>query len=396
MSTHTLHAERVSLARRDHRLLVRLFRAALNRFLLLPLGALLALIWANADPEPYFRFSHGAAFYVNEIAMAFFLALIAQEVYETVMPGGELSRWRNWGVAVLAALGGIAGSAAAFWLFIRFYHQQMLASAWAVPAAVDVAAGYYVMRLIYPYRHSATAFVLLAAVVTDAIVIAAVTLQAPDFALHPGGLALLLAALAAAAVMRRRGVRAFWPYWLGCGTASWLALNWMGLHPALALVPIVPLLPHDARRGDVFADRPDQGDVHHHEHEWNGVAQVALFLFGLVNAGVILKHFDTGTWAVLVAAVLGRPAGIVIALTLAMSAGFVLPGRMKWRDLIVAALAMTSGFTFALFVSSTALPMGAVAEQVTIGALATAGGALLTIAAAWLMAVGRFKRPLAG
>ena len=65
---------------------------------------------------------------------------------------------------------------------------------------------------------------------------------------------------------------------------------------------IVPLLPHNRRPDDVFADRPDEHPVHQAEHEWNGVAQIALFMFGLINAGVILKHIDTGTWAVLVAA----------------------------------------------------------------------------------------------
>jgi NhaA family Na+:H+ antiporter len=381
----------VAVARPDHRLVVRLFRAALNRFLLLPLGAVIALVWANTDPEPYFRFAHGAAFYVNEIGMAFFLALIAQELYEALMPHGELHRWHHWGSPVLAALGGIAGTAAAYWLFISASHQLMLAPAWPVPVAVDLAAGYYVMRLIYPHRHSATAFVLLAAAVTDAIVMTVVTVQDPGFAVHFGGLGLLIAALAIAAVLRRRRVKAFWPYWLGCGPVAWTAFYWMGIHPALALVPIVPLLPHDARRREVFGDRLDGTPIHHAEHEWNGIAQVAVFLFGLVNAGVILKEVDTGTWAVLVAAILGRPAGMLIANGLAISAGFRLPGRMRWRDLVVAALAMTSGFTFALFVSSAALPVGAVAQQVTIGALATIAGGLLAIAAARLLTVGRFK-----
>jgi NhaA family Na+:H+ antiporter len=166
----------------------------------------------------------------------------------------------------------------------------------------------------------------------------------------------------------------------------------MGIHPALALVPIVPLLPHEARRRELFADRLDRTPIHHAEHEWNGIAQIALFLFGLVNAGVILRHVDTGTWAVLVAAMLGRPAGIFIALGLAMTAGLRLPGRMHGRDLIVAALAMTSGFTFALFVNSAALPTGAVASQIALGALATVAGVAVTMIAARLLAAGRFSR----
>ena len=183
----------------------------------------------------------------------------------------------------------------------------------------------------------------------------------------------------------------FWPYWLISGTLSWLALYWMGIHPALALVPIVPLLPHDRRPGDVFADRPDHNPIHQAEHEWNGLAQLALFMFGLVNAGVIFRHVDTGTWAVLVAALAGRPLGIIAAVALAVAAGLHLPRRMQWADVVVVALATTSGFTFALFLGSVALPAGAVAEQITLGALLTAAGAMVTIYTAWVLCVGRFK-----
>jgi NhaA family Na+:H+ antiporter len=165
----------------------------------------------------------------------------------------------------------------------------------------------------------------------------------------------------------------------------------MGIHPALALVPIVPLLPHDRRPGDVFADRPDDNPVHHAEHEWNGVAQIALFLFGLVNGGVILRHVDTGTWAVVVAAIVGRPLGIAGAVALASAAGLHPPRRMGWSDLTIIALATTSGFTFALFLGAVTLPIGAVSGQITLGALFTAAGAIITVGMAWVLTVGRFK-----
>lgn len=370
---------------------VRLFHGALNRFLLLPLAAIIAVVWANTEPELYFRFSHALAFPVNEIAMAFFLALIAQELYEAMMPGGALQAWHHRSLSVVAAFGGLVGSLVTFRLYVGLAHEQVLMAAWPVVAAVDIAAGYYVLRLIYPRRSTVVAFLLLMAVVTDVAAMTVVTVRAPDFTLHAGGLGVLLVALAAAAMLRRYGVKSFVPYWIVSGTLSWFAFYWMGIHPALALVPIVPLLPHDKRAADVFADRLDDDTVHHGEHEWNELAQVALFLFGLVNAGVILKHVDTGTWAVVVAAVIGRPLGVIAVLALAVGAGLHLPRRMHWKDVIVMALATTSGFTFALFLASAALPIGAVAEQVTLGALLTAGGAALTVATAWLLSAGRFR-----
>lgn len=393
MRTQTLHANDVGvgLIPGEPRWATRLFRGVLNRFLLLPFGAIVALVWANTEPEAYFRFSHALAFPVNEIAMAFFLALIAQELFEALMPGGALNAWKHWMPPAIGAVGGLVGSVTAFTLYIGIAHEQMLGVAWPVAAAIDIGAGYYLLRLIYPRRSAIVSFLLLMAVITDAIAIAVVSLGAPDFELHVSGLALLLVALAAAVALRRRGVKTFWPYWLGCGSLSWAALYWMGIHPALALLPIVPLMPHDPRRGEVFADRTDAAPIHVSEHEWNAVAQIALFLFGLVNAGVILRQADTGTWAITVAAMAGRPIGILIATALAMTAGMHLPRMMHWRDLIVISLATTSGFTFALFLATAAVPPGAVSEQVTVGALATAAGALFTFAAAWLLKAGRFK-----
>ena len=396
MSTRTHALHHPPLARRlDRHSLLRLFRGALDRFLLLPLGAAIAVVWANTEPESYFRFAHALAFPVNEIAMAFFLGLIAQELFEALMPGGALAVWRHRALPMVAALGGLAGSVFTFMLYVRFAHQQMLMPAWPVVAAVDIAAGYYLLRLIYPRRSGPVAFLLLVTVLTDVIAMAVVSVQTPHFDVHPMGFGLLLIALASAALLRRRRVKVFWPYWLISGTLSWLAMYWMGIHPALALVPIVPLLPHERRRDAVFTDRPDDHPVHQAEHEWNGVAQLALFLFGVVNAGVIFKHVDTGTWAVLVAALAGRPLGIIAAVALAVAAGLHLPRRMDWADVIVVALATTSGFTFALFLASTALPIGAVADQVTLGALLTTAGALVTIYVAWMLCVGRFK-PEAG
>jgi NhaA family Na+:H+ antiporter len=386
---HTLNApvlERPSLS-----LALRLFRWMLNRFVLLPLGVVIALVWANTEPDGYFRFAHALAFPVNEIGMAIFLGLIAQELYEALLPGGSLGGWRNRAMPGFAALGGFVGSVATYLVYISIAHEQMLTPAWPVGAAIDIAAGYYLLRLIYPRRASAVAFLLLIAVITDSVAIAVVSVQTPTFSVHPAGFALFVVALGSAAWMRVRGVASFWPYWLISGTLSWTALYWMGIHPALALVPIVPLLPHDRRAGEVFADRPDDDAIHYGEHEWNGAAQVALFLFGLANGGVMLRDADTGTSAVLLAAVVGRPLGVIAAVALATAAGFKLPAHLHWKDVTIIALATTSGFTFALFLGAASLPIGAVAEQITIGALLTVIGALLTLTAAWALGVGRFK-----
>ena len=393
MNQYILQVPAFHRPRIDRRAPLRAFRFVLNRFLLLPLGALIALVWANTEPEGYFRMSQALALPVNEIGMAFFLALMAQEVYEALMPGGALHAWRHWSLAVIGALGGVAGSMATFFVLLSLNHEAVLSPAWPVAAAVDVAAGYYLLRLIYPHRNQAIAFLLVLSVVTDVIVFSLAVPVSPLQELEPAGPVLLLVAVGMAAALKYRRVRSFWPYSLGAGSVSWVGLQALGVPPALALIPLVPLLPHDPRRRDIFADRPDEAPIHYGEHEWNGVAQVALFLFGLVNAGVILRHFDSGSWTVMLAALVGRPVGILGAIGLAVAGGYRLPRKMHWRELVVLAVASSSGFTFALFMASAALPAGTVTEQITVGALATVAGAGAALGAAWLLGVGRFAVP---
>ncbi len=81
---------------------------ALEHLLLLPLGAVLALVWANAGPETYFRFSYAARFWVNDVAMAIFFGLIMKEVVEATAPGGVLHSWRRSALPVAAGVGAVA------------------------------------------------------------------------------------------------------------------------------------------------------------------------------------------------------------------------------------------------------------------------------------------------
>jgi Na+:H+ antiporter, NhaA family len=361
-----------------------------ERFLLLPAGAAIALVWANVAPQSYFETAYRLSFVVNEIAMAFFLALIAQEVLEAVMPGGALHHWRRWGLAMVAAAGGVLGAVGVFILFVQLKYETLLTIAWPVACAIDLAAGYYVLKTIWR-RGSAMPFLLLIAVATNAFGLLVVTLRSPVADIDPLGMGLLVVAIGSAALLRNAGFSRFWPYFL-CGAVSWWGLYRAGLHPALALVTIVPFMPREPRRREIFADPADDDRQHHVEHEWNQLVQVILFLFGLVNAGVILRDYDTGTWAMLTAALIGRPVGIIVAIGLATAAGLSLPHRIGWREVIVIALATSSGFTFALFFATGVVPPGGSLGQIKLGALSTAVGALLTVIAARALRVGRFAR----
>jgi NhaA family Na+:H+ antiporter len=366
-------------------------RFVFDRFLLLPLGAAIALLWANTAGESYFTMSHRLSFAVNEIGMALFFGLMTQEIVEAMMPNGALHTWRRWGMAVAAAAGGTIGAAVAFLLYVQWHYESLLETAWPVACAIDAAAAYYVLKIIAP-KTGVLPFVLLLAIVTDTFSAIVVGFHAAGTTSRSGGVMLMLLALAVAATLRAQRVRSFWPYLTVAGTLSWFACYAEGIHPALALVPIVPFLPHEPRRLDLFADPPQDDETHHYEHEWNVLVQMMLFVFGLVNAGVLLRGYGTGTWALLSAALVGRPTGILIGVAVALALGLKLPARVGWRQLLVVAFATSSGFTFALFFATGLFPIGPVLAEIKIGALSTVAGAALAFAAARALHVGRYAR----
>ena len=167
-------------------------------------------------------------------------------------------------------------------------------------------------------------------------------------------------AVSLAFLFRRARVRTFWPYLLICGPISWWGFVWTGLQPALALIPIVPFVPHSRRNLELFADTPRSvhSSVTHLEHTLQYPVQAVLFLFMLVNSGVVFAYFEPGTWALPLAALVGRPIGVMVAVGLALTAGFVMPLRSGWRDLLVVGLIASTGFSFALFVATAILPIG--------------------------------------
>jgi len=118
--------------------------------------------------------------------------------------------------------------------------------------------------------------------------------------------------------------------------------------------------------------------------------KIVLFLFTLVNAGVLVRGYGSGTWAILWGALAGRPVGILMSVGLAMAAGLHLPSDLGWRELIVVACAASVGFVFALFYASATFPVGPILAELKTGALLTIAGGLIAVIIARLLRVGRF------
>jgi NhaA family Na+:H+ antiporter len=378
---------------RRRRIALRVSGFVLDYLIALPVGCAAALLWANTLPDSYYQFAQATSFLVNDVGIAFFFALITKEVAEATLPGGALHPWRRAGLPVAAAIGGVVVSIVIYKAFLHNLGEHMLEAGWVAACAIDIPGSYIIVRLIFG-RHPAVPFLLLLAISADAIGLAFVALLHPVGDAHPAlGLGLMVVAVGLAAALRHRGVNSFWPYLIGPGTLSWFALYVGGVHPALALVPIVPFFPHGLRdRGLMVEPAPEAHDtLTLFERWWRLPVEGVLLLFGLVNAGVPFHGLEEGMWAIPIAA-LGRPIGVVAAAGVAIAAGLHLPHSVGWREILVIGCTASIGLVFALFFATAVMPLGPLLLEMKMGALVTILGGVLSFGVARLLRVGRFAR----
>jgi NhaA family Na+:H+ antiporter len=356
-------------------------RFVAEHYLIVPVGALAAIVLANVAPDVYFRASQSLSFVVNDVGMAFVLAFIAQEVFEAMLPDGALYPPRRAALPALAALTGAIGAAGAYALSILSGDARNLLPGWRAVTAVDIGLCYVVVVSAFG-RGGASAFALLLAIASDAIGLVLVSHGNTGVETRPIAVLLIVPALAVAAYLRSRESRTVWPYLLVPGVLSWVGLYAAGIHPALSLIPIVPFMPHSPRSS--AASGRTHVSASHFEQVFRLPVQVIAALFGLVNGGVLIHGFDDGTWAVLEAAFIGRPVGILLGAVVGIGAGLHLPLGMRRRDLLVIAIAATPAFSFGLFFATAVFPDGPLLTEVKIGMMGSVAGALIALAFARL------------
>jgi NhaA family Na+:H+ antiporter len=361
---------------------------------LLVVGTLLALLWANLAHDGYEQIASALRFTVNDIGMAFFFALAAKEIVEATSPGGPLHSLRRAGLPLIAAIGGMIGPALLYLSIVTALDRPDLARGWAIPCVTDIAFSYLAARLIFGPVHPAIPFLLLLAIADDALGLLIIAVFYPTTAIRLADFTILLgAAMAVAWWLRQRHTSSFWPYIAGAGVISWLAFYRGGLHPALALVPVVPFLPRAQQDAGLFVESASDHDtLSEFEHRWKFPVQIILFFFAFVNAGVALGSVGAGTWAVLAAIVVGKPIGILASTALGVATGLQKPVGVTWRDLTILGMIAGIGFTVALFFATASFPPGDLLDQTKMGALLSISAAALAGLAALLLRAGRWAR----
>jgi NhaA family Na+:H+ antiporter len=300
-----------------------------------------------------------------------------------MLPGGSLASRREAAVPLIAAVAGMAVPASAFAMQAALFDRPDIVRGWAVPCATDIAFSYMAARFVFPREHPAIPFLLLLAIADDALglILLAVVYPTGPLSLMPL-VGLMIPAVMIGWWLKQQRVQNFWPYVLVPGGLSWAALYLSRIHPALALVPIVPLMPHAARDLGIFDAREDSllDTMNRFESWWKTPVQVILFFFGLTNAGVQFSSIGTPTWIVVTSLVIGKPLGILASVRLASSLGLSLTGTLTARDTLVVGTVAGIGFTVALFFATAAFPPGPLLDEIKMGALLSFVAAPVAIA----------------
>jgi NhaA family Na+:H+ antiporter len=290
--------------------------------------------------------------------MVFFFGIAAVEITQSFQPGGDLYPVKQSVNPLLATLGGVVGPALVYLILNHVIGAPELQRGWGIPTATDIAFAWLVARLIFGNNHPAISFLLLLAVADDGIGLAIIALFYPDprFPVDPQWLLLTLAGMLIAYALRTQRIRSYWPYILMGGILSWAGLFKAHLHPALALVFIIPFLPHAMIETKHFfeEDCTDCSTIARFEHEWKLIVDFGLFFFGLANAGVGFSQVGMATWLVLLSLLAGKTAGIFAFGSIAVRLGFPMPQGMQKKELLVVGIISGFGFTVALFVAGVA------------------------------------------
>jgi NhaA family Na+:H+ antiporter len=416
---------------------IKRIRNVLQEFSIpLIVGVIAGLVVANIDADAYKKIvewrllgEHAEflghhidfKFLINDIFMVLFFGIAAKEITESILPGGALNPPSKAINPLLGTLGGVLGPVIFFFIFAVMFmtdgiedvsnaigtafqaptkelynSPEALFRGWGIPTATDIALAWLVAKIVFGGNHPAVGFLLLLAVADDAIGlgIIAVFYPNPEHPPAPMWLGLVFLGMFVSYILRRRNVQRWTLYIFFGGLLSWVGLIKAHLHPALALVPIIPFLPGPKHDHGLFMEADDEDEhgheVHHahspleeFEHQLKTFVDFGLFFFAFLNAGVAFGSIGPITWVILGSLLVGKTVGIFLFSWIGVVLGFPLPDRMRLKHLFVAGIVAGLGLTVALFVAGEAYPNIGVAGELQgpakMGAVFSAGAAFIAI-----------------
>ncbi|MFV0425934.1 MAG: Na+/H+ antiporter NhaA [Beutenbergiaceae bacterium] len=343
--------------------------------ILLAVGAVIAVIWANSPwasaytavqsfeigPEVlHLNLSLGA--WASDGLLAIFFFVIGLELKREIVDG-ELRHLGTAIVPVAAAIGGMIVPALIYLTF-NVMADGGQPRGWAIPTATDIAFAVAILGIVGKSLPTALrAFLLTLAVVDDLLAIVIIAVGYSD------GISLIWILAAVAAIVAfwllvRRGVTA-WYLLIPLGILAWALLHASGVHATIAGVALGMVV-------------PTGGLAEHFEHVWRPVsAGFAVPVFALLVAGVPIDGGalaaaagDPVAQGVIVGLVLGKPIGIVAATWLVCRFERVsLASSLKWVDVLGVGLLAGIGFTVSLLIAELAFRGAEAGEHATLSVL---------------------------
>ncbi len=422
------------------RLLARNLARPVARFLtieaaggvLLLIGALIAIIWANSPwASSYtelwdttiginigaFSLDMDLRGWINDGAMALFFFVAGMEI-KREMVSGELKDPKAAALPIIGAAGGMLVPAV---IYIGFNHGGVGSGGWGIPMATDIAFAVGIVSLLGRRVPVQLKLFLLTLAVADDLgaifVIAIAYSQGLAFAWLLGALAVFGAVL----LLRRAHVWYF-PVYVVLGMLAWYFMLKSGVHATVAgvvlgfLTPTRPL--REGLDAEAIADRLENQDelsaaqVRNAAfqikeavpvdvrlvdvlHPWTGY--VIIPLFALANAGVPLgrEALESATSSpitlgVFFGLVAGKTIGVFAAAVGAAKLGIArLPRGVTVLQMLGIAMGAGIGFTVAIFVTGISLREPVLQDQAKIGIFAASFAAALLSAVTLSLAARR-------
>jgi NhaA family Na+:H+ antiporter len=283
---------------------------------------------------------------------------------------------------LMATAGGVLGPTLVFLALNSAFGAPEFARGWGICTATDIALSWLLAKLVFGKNHPAVNFLLLLAVADDGIGMGIIAVFYPDPSMPTeyAWLLLILAGMGVALLLRKFRVRSWVAYVAAAGALSWIGLYKAHMHPALALVFIVPFIPHETlgktsmptcapaiHDDDIRAY--DQSPIAKCENRLTAFVDFGLVFFGITNAGVEFSGISTLTWMVCISLIVGKAGGVLLFSHIAALLSFKPPKGMGFKEIGVVGLIAGAGLTVALFVAGAAFTEPGLQASAKMGAL---------------------------
>ena len=350
-----------------HSFITAFFRLESAGGIFLMLSALLAIVFANTNLEPYYRMflstpveirigeleiAKPLLLWINDGLMAVFFFMIGLELKRELLEG-ELSDIKN---IILPGIGAIGGMLMPALIYLYLNSDDSIATkGWAIPAATDIAFALGVLTLLGSRVPASIKIFLTSLAIFDDL--GAILIIALFYTSKISITSLTVAALCIPIlyIFNRCNITSKSPYIL-VGVIMWVAMLKSGVHATLSGIILAMFIPLYSKLEPTTSPlKSMESDLH------SVVAFFVLPVFAFANAGInfrgmsLAQVFHDVPIGIAFGLFFGKQIGIFGLCWLSIKLKIAnLPTGTSWLSLYGTAILCGIGFTMSLFIGSLA------------------------------------------